>query len=263
MFDPNQRRTIYVGNDLGVFYANGAPSGTGALPASTPLTWTAYNEGIEDAVIISDLQVTHTGKIRAATFGRGLWERDLAPTSTLPFVFKKFTVNETADGNQLDWTISSQSDVVRYEVEYSNDAINFRKVASVDAVSGAGDINYNFLHRITNDMDGFYRIKIINTDNSYDYSVVGSVKAKKLITKLTAYPNPTTGLFKIKIPAESRGALNLRLYDDIGRLIMTKRLDVLPGTQEVPVNISHVAAGNYQVVCEGYQAKWTTRILKK
>lgn len=263
MFDPNNRRTLYVGNDLGVFYAHGAPSGSGALPASTPLTWTAYNEGIEDAVLVSDLQVTHTGKLRAATFGRGLWERDLAPSSTLPFVFKKFTLQETADGNKLDWTISSQSDVVRYEVEYSNDAINFRKVASVDAVSGAGDISYNFLHRITNDMDGFYRIKIISTDNSYEYSTVESVKAKKLITKLTAYPNPTTGLFKIKIPTESRGALNLRLYDDIGRLVMTKRLDVLPGTQEVPVNIGHLASGNYQVVCEGYQAKWTTRILKK
>ena len=263
MFDLYNRRTVYVGNDLGVFYAHGAPSGTMALPGSTPLTWTAYNEGIEDAVLVSDLQITNTGKIRAATFGRGLWERDLAPASTLPFVFKKFIVKETTDGNQLDWTISSQSDVARYEVEYSTDAINFRKVTSVDAVSGAGDINYNFLHRITNDMDGFYRIKIINADNSYEYSTVESVKAKKLITKLTAYPNPTTGLFKIKIPTESRGALNLRLYDDIGRLVMTKRLDVAPGTQEVPVNIGHLASGNYQVVCEGYQAKWTTRILKK
>lgn len=263
VFDPNNRRTLYVGNDLGVFYAHGIPAGTGALPATTAVTWTAYNEGIEDAVLVSDLQVTHTGKLRAATFGRGLWERDLAPSSILPFVFKRFTVQETTDGNRLDWTISSQSDVVRYEVEYSTDAINFRKVANVDAVSGAGDIGYNFLHRITNDMDGFYRIRIISADESYEYSTVESVKARKLITKLSAYPNPTSGVFKIRIPSESRGALNLRMFDDIGRLVYTKRLDVLPGTNEVPVNIGGLAAGNYQVVCEGYQGKWTTRIIKK
>lgn len=263
MFDPNNRRTLYVGNDLGVFYAHGVPAGTGALPATTSVTWTAYNEGIEDAVLVSDLQVTHTGKLRAATFGRGLWERDLAPSSILPFVFKKFTVKETADGNRLDWSISSQGDVARYEVEYSNDAINFRKVASLAAVSGSGDISYNFLHRITNDMDGFYRIKIINADNSFEYSVVESVKARKLITKLSAYPNPTNGIFKIRIPAESRGALNLRMFDEIGRMVYTKRLEVLPGMQEVPVNIGGLAAGNYQLVCEGYQGKWTTRIIKK
>ena len=263
MFDPNNRRTLYIGNDLGVFYAHNVPAGTGALPATTSLTWTAYSEGLEDAAIVSDLLVTNTGKLRIATFGRGLWERDLAPTSILPFVFKKFTVQETDRGNQLDWTISSQGDIVRYEIEYSNDAISFRKVATLNAVSGAGDINYNFLHTITNDMDGFYRIKIINADNSFEYSVVQSVKAKKLITKLTVSPNPTTGVFKIKIPTESRGALNMQLYDNGGKLVMVKRLEVLPGTQEVPVNISMLAAGTYQVVCEGYQAKWTTRIIKK
>jgi len=261
MFDPNNRRTLYVGNDAGVFYAHGLPTGSGALPATTPATWIAYNEGIEPVMLVSDLQVNTAGKLRMATYGRGLWERDLAPTSTLPFVFKKFNVRETADGNKLDWTISTQGNVVRYEVEYSNDAISFRKVGTVDAVSAAGDINYTYLHRITNDMDGFYRIKIISADNTYEYSVVESVKAKKLITKLTAFPNPTTGAFKVKIPTNSRGALNLQLYDNAGKLLMAKRVEL--GTTDVPMRISRFPAGTYQLVLEGFEAKWATRILKK
>jgi photosystem II stability/assembly factor-like uncharacterized protein len=262
MFDPNNRRTIYVGNDLGVYYANGAPAGSGALPVATALTWTAYSEGIEDAMIVSDLLVTNTGKMRLASFGRGLWERDLAPSSVLPFVFKDFNVNVVNDGNQLRWTISSQGNTDRYEVEYSNDAATFRKVATVTATGASGDITYHYLHPITNDMDGFYRIKIIDADGSYEYSTVQAVKARKLITKLTATPNSTTGLFKLKIPSDNKGALNMQVYDGAGKLVMLKRLDLNPGAQEVPVNISHLAAGTYQLVCEGYQVKYTTRIIK-
>ncbi|MGB8195280.1 MAG: T9SS type A sorting domain-containing protein [Chitinophagaceae bacterium] len=263
IFDPHNRRTIYVGNDLGVFYANGAPAGSGVLPGTTPLTWTAYNEGIEDAMLVSDLLLTNTGKLRMASFGRGLWERDLAPSSILPFTFKDFTVAVVNGGNQLKWTITSEGEVDRYEVEYSNDAANFRKVNTVTAIRGGGDNSYNYLHPITNDMDGFYRIKIINTDGTYEYSIVQTVKAKKLITKLTATPNPTTGMFKLKIPSDNKGPLNMQVYDAAGKLIVIKRLELRPGAQEVPVNISHLAAGTYQLVCEGYQVKYTTRIIKK
>lgn len=263
MFDPNNRRTIYIGNDIGVYYAHGVPAGSGALPASSALTWTSYNEGIGDAMLVSDLLVTNTGKLRLASFGRGLWERDLAPSSILPFVFKDFNVNVVNDGNQLRWTVATQENVDRYEVEYSNDATNFRKVGTVTATSGTGDITYNYLHPVTNDMDGFYRIRIIDKDGSFEYSIVQAVKARKPLTKLTVSPNPTTGAFIMKIPSDNKGALNMQVYDGAGKLVMLKRLELRAGAQEVPVNISHLAAGTYQLVCEGYQVKYTTRIIKK
>lgn len=263
LFDPSNRRTIYVGNDLGVFYAHDAPAGSGALPATNALTWTAYNEGVEDAILVSDLLVTNTGKLRLGSFGRGLWERDLAPSSTLPFVFKDFNVAAGPNGNQLKWTISSQSDVDRYEVEYGTDAVNFSHVATVKSNGGSGDATYNYLHAIRNEKDGFYRIRIVSKDGTFEYSVIRSVKADKLITKLEVYPNPTSGIFRIKIPSGNSGVLNMRVHDAAGKLVFVKRLDVQPGMQELPVNISHLAAGTYQLVCEGDKLKWTTRIIKR
>ena len=263
MFDPANRRTLYVGNDLGVFYANGMPVGSGALPAITTVTWTAYNEGIEDAVLVSDLFRTGTGKLRIATFGRGMWERDFAASSILPFVFKNFTANPGNDGNQLKWTVATETDVDRYEVEYGTDGTIFRKVGALTATGGVGDITYNFLHAITNDMDGFYRIKIISKDGSFEYSTVAVVKAQKLITKLTISPNPTQGIFKVKVPSDHTGALTLQMYDAGGKLLMVKRLEFLAGVKELPVDISRFAAGTYQIVCEGPKTKWTSRIIKK
>lgn len=62
--DPDSpQNTVYVGMDIGVFYRNDTTDG-----------WALYNSGLPNA-IISDLEVEPvSGKLVAATFGRGLWE---------------------------------------------------------------------------------------------------------------------------------------------------------------------------------------------
>ncbi len=60
-------QTVYVGNDLGVYYK----SLSGDL-------WNAYNEGIEDVTIVMDLKISDIDeKILVATHGAGVWENEL------------------------------------------------------------------------------------------------------------------------------------------------------------------------------------------
>ncbi len=62
---------VYVGADIGVYY----------MDNTTP--WTPFFTGLPNS-IVRDLEIYYpTGKLRAATYGRGLWESDLfvAPTS--------------------------------------------------------------------------------------------------------------------------------------------------------------------------------------
>lgn len=59
---------LYVGTDLGIFYS---PSGT---------SWQSFDNGLPN-VIVNELEIhANSNKIRAATFGRGLWESPLAVT---------------------------------------------------------------------------------------------------------------------------------------------------------------------------------------
>ncbi len=54
---------LFVGNDMGVYYRDSADT-----------TWTLYNTGLPN-VIVDDLDINYTNyKLRAATYGRGLWE---------------------------------------------------------------------------------------------------------------------------------------------------------------------------------------------
>lgn len=64
---------VYVGTDVGVFYWDTTLSG-----------WQPYNNGLPNT-IVSELEINYaTSKLRAATFGRGIWETPLYATATAP-----------------------------------------------------------------------------------------------------------------------------------------------------------------------------------
>lgn len=71
-FDPNAVQAMYVGTDVGVYYRDNQSTG-----------WLKYSIGLPN-VIINELEI-HQGlqKLRAATYGRGMWEVDLYNVSLL------------------------------------------------------------------------------------------------------------------------------------------------------------------------------------
>lgn len=70
--EPSSPERVYVGTDLGVYYRD-----------STMAQFEPFNNGLPN-VIVNELAV-HEGadKLRAATYGRGLWESDLLEVSSL------------------------------------------------------------------------------------------------------------------------------------------------------------------------------------
>lgn len=57
---------LYVGTDMGVFYRN-----------ANHTSWRFYSNGLPNT-IVTDMEIYYaTGKLRASTYGRGIWESDL------------------------------------------------------------------------------------------------------------------------------------------------------------------------------------------
>jgi hypothetical protein len=256
MFDPSAPSTVYVGNDLGLYVAGGVTNG------STQPVWYSYNTGLTDATIIMDILVAPNGKLRLGTYGKGLWE-NVKFNFLLPVVFKNIDAYAAGNGNQVSWTISSQSNVNHYEVEYSTDGSRFDKLANVNPVNTSQEQSYTYLHSIQNLTDGYYRIKVVDQDGAVQYSDIKKVKASKQVTELTAYPNPTAGLFNLQLPTGTQGPLSLRVYDNAGKMIMQKKLTIQAGTRELPVDISNMAAGYYRVSCENNNKINTVSVLRK
>jgi photosystem II stability/assembly factor-like uncharacterized protein len=85
VFQEGSNGGLYVGMDVGVYYTD-----------STLSNWQAFDLDMPN-VIVNELEI-HYGaeKIRAATYGRGIWESDLFAPSSLP---------PTADFTQLEGTL--------------------------------------------------------------------------------------------------------------------------------------------------------------
>lgn len=109
---PSTPTDVYIGTDLGIFYS--ADGGT---------TWEAYDTGLPN-VIVTDLDIhVSAGKIRAATYGRGLWESPLNTTTPSNSV----TVTAPNGGESLTGgsattiTWSSTGTIANVKLEYSVD----------------------------------------------------------------------------------------------------------------------------------------------
>ncbi|MBK8550555.1 MAG: hypothetical protein IPL53_05615 [Ignavibacteria bacterium] len=82
---------LYVGTDVGVYFKDGVTN------------WASFNTGLPN-VVVTELEIYYgtTNKLRAGTFGRGLWETSLGaapPASTLCEDFTSVTYPPT------DWNI--------------------------------------------------------------------------------------------------------------------------------------------------------------
>jgi hypothetical protein len=80
---------VYCGTDYGVYYRNNAAA-----------SWTLFNTNLPPAPV-TDLKIFYpTGSLRAATFGRGIWETPLAVAVScpVPFANGRAYVNSNANG---------------------------------------------------------------------------------------------------------------------------------------------------------------------
>jgi PKD repeat protein len=93
-FTNNSNDALYVGMDVGVYYKDASMS-----------EWILFNNGLPNT-IVSELEIQYSSsKIRAATYGRGLWESDLFTMPTSAPV-ASFTQNATTicAGSEINFT---------------------------------------------------------------------------------------------------------------------------------------------------------------
>lgn len=80
--DPNSPAIVYVATDTGVY----ATQNVGNCAASPNACWNAYGSGLPDAPVIALMTYNEgtTQVLRAATYGRGIWEIALATAGITP-----------------------------------------------------------------------------------------------------------------------------------------------------------------------------------
>jgi hypothetical protein len=167
----------------------------------------------------------------------------------------------------LTWNTASESNTDRFEVERSIDGVSFTRIKSVMANgNSASALTYAYRDAMlpAGTSTLYYRLRIVDHDNSVVYSPVRTVALTKR-TELTVSvaPNPVVAnaAAQLWVTSPATGAGTLTILNAIGQLVGTQRMALVEGTQQVPLSLQALPAGVYTLRLQVSDRAATTKLV--
>lgn len=162
--------------------------------------------------------------------------------SSLPVIIGDFTVRAEDAGILMEWTTLQESNSKMFLVERSADGSRYVQVGTVEA-AGNSALPKQYRFRDSHPEEGlnFYRLKLVDMDESFTYSSVRKIVAWKL-TGFRFHPNPAKEKIFIS-PAGTPGPVNIRLSDLTGRMLISR--EFTGNQQTLEIGLTGLAKGMY------------------
>ncbi len=177
VYDTSSNEGIYVGTDIGVFYKD-----------ANLTNWINFSSGMPVAAEVVELEIYYSSvasqsKIRAATYGRGVWSSDLYLNPNSPPI-ADFNANSTTTctGGTIVFTDASAPNPTSWQWSVVPSTVTF--VNSTSASSQNPEIQFNAV--------GTYSVKLIVTNANGSDTLTKS----NYITVSAPYSTPVTENFE-------------------------------------------------------------------
>ena len=146
-------------------------------------------------------------------------------------------------------------------MEWSDDGLHFTKIAVVQAAGNSTqDLHYSYLHKMPVDGNNYYRLKMRDIDGRFTYSPVIKVTATVNALSITVFPNPVADVLQLHLVAVKNEIISLTLHSADGKIISSKAVELVKGTNHLHWNMHHLPTGNYFLAGSGFK---TIKITKK
>lgn len=152
-----------TGTSSDVTVGGGASTGVSFAAGTCVKTLTITYRSTSDARLNPTNQLVSIGNMNWGT--------------VLPVTLVSFGVRKSAEGNTLNWQTTSESESSRFSIEKSSDSRSFRSIGTVTAAGQSNTIlNYAFTDTAPSEGHNYYRLKMIDRDETFSYSRVISIK---------------------------------------------------------------------------------------
>lgn len=136
------------------------------------------------------------------------------PTGALPVELIAFEGKRLNDRQvQLNWQTAQELDIAGYDVQRSTDGRTWTKAGYVASL-GNNELGhfYTFPDDNALSVTSYYRLRILGSDATVEFSNVIAVDGSKGTALLAVVPNPTSGAFRIGLEASDLAGQALELY---------------------------------------------------
>ena len=166
--------------------------------------------------------------------------------TALPVLMTDFALTCNNRGEvSLKWTTTHEVDSDHYEIQKSNNGINWRYAGKVIAKGNSTSTNYyDFTDLYSSEQ--LYRLKQVYRNGRYAYSVVQKTKCTA-DESLALYPIPANHKLLMKLYADHGEDITIEVIDNSGRSITHRRLHVKKGVNQVEIALTGMPEGFYHL----------------
>lgn len=179
--------------------------------------------------------------------------------SPLPVeLFNFFAVEKNNSEVYCSWQTASEINNDYFILMRSKDGLNFEEIAKVD---GAGNsnivLNYSFIDKHPFFGNSYYKLKQVDFNGDYNYSVTREVKLSKQGSSFSIYPNPVTNNLYLSISGSNNITKVYEIKDLMGKTI--KRDSLSSDAFQYVVSLKGLANGFYLIEVFCGVEKWTEK----
>lgn len=186
--------------------------------------------------------VSMTAADARGAIGKGEVEDYIVPQAViLPLTVQKFTATLQNEAVLLNWLVSNETDLRKYDAEYSTDNRVFTAIGTkIQDNSG----NYSLIHLTPAEGNNFYRIKMTAVDGSITYTPSRKINIV-YSNAVTIHPNPAKDLINIYFNGANKEAVTITVLAADGKVIAKK--SIASGNRTESIDASNFAKGYYFV----------------
>lgn len=206
--------------------------------------------GVEAIQVFFDFDVTSSTASSACNVTTS---PEAGPT---PVVLSSFDAQRSGLSSvTVNWKTEQEINSKGFEIQRSSDNINFEAVGFVSSKTANSSLAqfYSFIDN-SNNVKGtsFYRLKMIDLDNTFAFSSIRTVKGSGLQAEVNVFPNPASSNSKVTIGNLSEST-NIGVFDNTGRLVQQ-----ISSTNSSSVDLNHLQKGSYYIKITGLETGSST-----
>jgi hypothetical protein len=168
--------------------------------------------------------------------------------SPLPVEMASFNVVCDNGNGLISWSTVSELNSKEFVIERSEDGIIFERIATVTAAGNSNSLKY-YAYTNYNILSGrsYYRLKIVDLDQSYKYTVLNELNCEETETEISVFYSEELGII-INTQLSASADYQIDIFDVLGKKInsTSKRLD--SGSSITFINTEGVLANGVYLI---------------
>ncbi len=140
---------------------------------------------------------------------------------------------------RLSWKVLNNGSAAYFEIERSTDGVNFITAGRINN-DRRNEVLASYVY---NDFTGkpeqsqvYYRVKMVNIDNSFKYSNTILLTLEKLKTGVVFYPNPATDALLMQVNTKENTTVRLEIFDAGGKQVLCRTRALQQGSNTINID---------------------------